>query len=76
MLKSWGVKIHEDGRLGVVYNGEETPIKVEGIPLYLPLSEILDGNTMDKTFFHPACENMLSKETEVFKIIFNTNHRK
>ena len=69
MLKSWGVKIHEDGRLGVVYNGEETPIKVEGIPLYLPLSEILDGNTMDKTFFHPACENMLSKETEVFKII-------
>lgn len=69
MLKSWNGIVKEDGKIVFSINGEEFPIKIDDMNLYLPLSELLDGKTFDKVFFHPACENITSKETEVFKII-------
>lgn len=69
MLKSWNCAVKEDGRIMFVINGEEFPIRIDEMDMYLPLSNILDGNVMNKVFFHPACENITSKETEVFKII-------
>ena len=69
MVKSWNCAVKEDGRIMFVINGEEYPIRIDEMDMYLPLSNILDGNVMNKVFFHPACENITSKETEVFKII-------
>jgi hypothetical protein len=69
MVKSWSCAVKEDGRIMFVINGEEFPIRIDEMDMYLPLSNILDGNVMNKVFFHPACENITSKETEVFKII-------
>lgn len=69
MLKSWSTVIKDDGRIMFVVNGEEYPIRIDEMDMYLPLSNLLDGNVMNKVFFHPACENITSKETEVFKII-------
>ena len=69
MVKSWSCAVKEDGRIMFVINGEEFPIRIDEMDMYLPLSNILDSNAMNKVFFHPACENITSKETEVFKII-------
>lgn len=71
MLLSWGGLIKEDGKIVFAIEGEEYPITIDEMNLYLPLSEILDGNCINKVFFHPACENITSKETEVFKVIRN-----
>lgn len=69
MLISWGGVIKDNGEISYRVSGEEYPITIDGMKMHLPLSEVLDGNVIDKVFFHPACENILSKETEVFKLI-------
>lgn len=69
MLMSWGVAVKPDYQLVLNMEGVEIPLKVDGMNLYLPVSEVIEGNTMEKVFFHPACENITSKETEIFKII-------
>lgn len=74
MLMSWGAVIKEDGTIVYQVQGpdgkmEEVPMRIDGMDLYLPLSEVLEGNCNDKVFFHPACENVISKETEMFKLI-------
>lgn len=69
MILSWGGLIKDDSRIVFSIDGQEYPIKIDNMPMYLPLSEVLDANCIDKVFFHPACENITSKETEVFKII-------
>jgi hypothetical protein len=69
MLMSWGSVIKDDARIVVSINGDEIPVRIDDMDLYLPQSEVLDGNCIDKVFFHPACENVTSKETEVFKVI-------
>ena len=69
MLMSWGGVIKGDGKIAFSVGGEEFPIRIDGMDMYLPLSEVLDTNCNEKVFFHPACENITSKETEVFKII-------
>lgn len=69
MLISWGAVIKDNGEVSYRVSNEEYPITIDGMKMHLPLSEVLDGNVIDKVFFHPACENILSKETEVFKLI-------
>lgn len=69
MLKSWNGLVKEDGKILITADGKEYPIRIDEMDLYLPTSNVLDGQVMDKVFFHPACENITSKETEVFKII-------
>lgn len=69
MLKSFGCHFTDD--YGIILNmgGIEVPVKVDDKQTYLPTSENLNGLTMGKVFFHPACESIMSKETEVFKVI-------
>lgn len=69
MLLSWGALIKDEGRIVFSVDDQEYPLRIDNMSLHLPLSEVLDGNTVEKVFFHPACENITSKETEVFKII-------
>ena len=69
MLLSWGAVIKDTGRIMFAMGDEEHPIRIDDMDMYLPLTEVLDNNCLDKVFFHPACENITSKETEVFKII-------
>lgn len=69
MLEAWGAKMEPDHSLVMVLDGEKYPIKVDGMNVYLPVDTVLDGNTMDKVFFHPACESIISRETEIFKVI-------
>lgn len=69
MICSWGGMIKDEGRIVFQIDGTEYPIKIDNMTMHLPLSEVLDGNCVEKVFFHPACENIVSKETEVFKII-------
>ncbi|EJI5696403.1 hypothetical protein NFI00_000106 [Salmonella enterica] len=69
MWKSWNGVIKDDGRMVLSMEGTDYPIRIDEMDMYLPLSEVLEGQTMGKVFFHPACENITSKETEVFKVI-------
>lgn len=69
MLRSWNGVIKEDSKILFNINGEEYPIRIDDKDMYLPVSNVLDSNVIDKVFFHPACENITSKETEVFKIV-------
>ena len=70
MLCSWGCVIKPDSRIVLKLGDKEIDVKIDDMFVYLPVSEVLDSkDTMDKVFFHPACENIVSKETEVFKII-------
>ena len=69
MLKSWGVTFTEDYALMLNMGGVEVPVKVDDKQTYLPTSENLNGVTIGKVFFHPACESIMSRETEIFKVI-------
>lgn len=69
MLKSWGCKFAEDHAIVLTMSGVDVPVKVDGKQTYLPTSENLNGVTIGKVFFHPACESIMSKETEVFKVV-------
>lgn len=69
MLKSWGVTFTEDYALMLNMGGVEVPVKVDDKQTYLPTSENLNSVTIGKVFFHPACESIMSRETEIFKVI-------
>lgn len=69
MLKSWGCSFTEDSAVMLNFGGTEVPVKVDDKQVYLPTSENLNGVTIGKVFFHPACESIMSKETEIFKVI-------
>lgn len=69
MLKSWGCSFTEDSAIMLNFAGTEVPVKVDEKQTYLPTSDVLNGITIGKVFFHPACESIMSKETEIFKVI-------
>lgn len=69
MLKSWGCTFTDDYAIMLKMNGTDIPVKVDDKQIYLPTSENLNGQTIGKVFFHPACESIMSKETEMFKVI-------
>lgn len=69
MLKSWGCKFTEDKAIMLDFAGTEVPVKVDEKLVYLATSENLASVTIGKVFFHPACESIMSKETEIFKVI-------
>lgn len=69
MLKSWNCVIQPDYRLSLLMGGVETPIRVDDKDVYLGTNEVLNGITIGKVIFHPACESIMSKETEIFKVI-------
>lgn len=69
MLKSWGCSFTNDYAILLNMSGVEVPVKVEDKQVYLATSENLNGVAIGKVFFHPACESIMSKETEIFKVI-------
>ena len=69
MLKSWGCSFDEQAAITLNLSGNLVPVKVDDKQVYLPTSENLSGITIGKVFFHPACESIMSKETEIFKVI-------
>lgn len=69
MLKSWGCVIDEGGGIMLNFAGVSVPVKVDDKQTFLPTSDNLNGITVGKVFFHPACESIMSKETEIFKVI-------
>lgn len=69
MWKSWNGVVEDNGKMMVKVGEEKLPITIDGQELYLGLSELIDSKSGNKVFFHPACENITSKETEVFKVI-------
>lgn len=69
MLKSWGCVINEEAAINLNFAGNIVPVKVDDKQLYLATSENLNGITVGKVFFHPACESIMSKETEIFKVV-------
>lgn len=69
MLKSWNTTLTSDAQLMLLMGGQEHPVRVDDKFVYLPTSDNLNGVTIGKVFFHPACESIMSKETEIFKVI-------
>lgn len=69
MLLSWNVVFDSEYALMLSMGGQEHPVKVDDKKVYLPTADNLEGITMGKVFFHPACESIMSKETEIFKVI-------
>lgn len=69
MLQAWGAIVKDDGQVKFLLDGEEHPIRIDEMQMYLPTSDVLETQCSNKVFFHPGCENITSKETEVFKII-------
>lgn len=67
--KSWNGKIDKDFRMSLNLAGTDYPLRIDGKDLYLPTSEALNKDSDKKVYFHPLCENILSKETEVFKLV-------
>lgn len=68
MLASWNTSFTADHQL-ILNMGGEHPLKVDDKDVYLATSDNLNGITIGKVFFHPACESIMSKETEIFKVI-------
>lgn len=68
-IQALGGRVRDDYSLVMVVDNEEYPILVDDKKTYLPVDAVLDSNTMDKVFFHPACESIISSETEIFKVI-------
>ncbi|WNV45869.1 hypothetical protein [Aeromonas phage AerS_266] len=69
MLLSWNVTFTPEYALMLSMGGSEHPVKVDDKNVYLPTAENLSAVTIGKVFFHPACESIMSKETEIFKVI-------
>lgn len=69
LTRAWNAPHHANGKLYLELDGQEIPIRLDDMDVYLPLNEALEGDTTDKVFFHPACESIISKETEIFRII-------
>lgn len=69
MLKSWGCLLDDVAAISLNFSGTIVPVTVDEQQTYLATSENLNGVTIGKVFFHPACESIMSKETEIFKVI-------
>lgn len=69
ILLALGNKIDTQSKVSCLMNGTEYPLRIDGKDMYLPTTEALASGSDQKVYFHPACENIISKETEVFKLL-------
>ncbi|UVD32269.1 hypothetical protein [Vibrio phage phiKT1028] len=69
ITKTWNGVHDEDGKLSIELDGSHYPIRLDNMDVYLPFVSALESDTAEKVFFHPACESIISKETEIFRII-------
>jgi len=68
ILQAWGCKIDQNGKVTCLMLGKEYPLRIDSKDLHLPISEALNSGSDQKVYFHPTCESIISKETEVFKL--------
>lgn len=68
ILEALGCKINPAGKVTLFMMGKEYPLRIDSRDLYLPISEALASGTNEKVYYHPTCESIVSKETEVFKL--------
>lgn len=69
ILEALNCKIKDDYSIVMMFSGNEYPVKVDGKQVYLPVNEALNVISSERAFFHPACEAIISKETEMDKVI-------
>ncbi|AGB07204.1 hypothetical protein [Vibrio phage VP4B] len=69
ITRTWNATHDEDGKLSLELDGNSYPIRLDDMDVYLPFNSALESDTTEKVFFHPACESIISKETEIFRII-------
>jgi hypothetical protein len=69
MLESWNGTFNSEFQLFLNMGGEQHPVKVDQKKVFLATADNMNGVTIGKAFFHPACESIMSKETEIFKVI-------
>lgn len=69
ILEALGCRIKEDHQIVMVNNNKEYEVKVDGKKTYLPTNDAMNTFDKERVFFHPACESITSKETEIDKII-------
>ncbi|QCW23220.1 hypothetical protein HWC35_gp114 [Vibrio phage USC-1] len=69
ITRTWNATHNDMGKLELELDGNKYPITLDGMSVYLPFNEALEQDTTDIVFFHPACESIISKETEIFRII-------
>ncbi|BAW98327.1 phage protein [Vibrio phage pTD1] len=69
ITRTWNAGHDEDGKLYLELDGNRYPIRLDDMDVYLPFTSALESDTTEKVFFHPACESIISKETEIFRII-------
>lgn len=69
ITRAWNTNHDDMGKLQLELDGNSYPITLDGMDVYLPFNEALETDTSDKVFFHPGCESIISKETEIFRII-------
>lgn len=69
ILESLGCSIKSDYSVVMVHNGNEYEVKVDSKQVYLPVNDALNVVDLKRAFFHPACESIASKETEMDKVL-------
>lgn len=69
ILESLGCTIKDDHSIVMCNKGDEYPVKVDGKQVYLPVTAALNEVSIGRAFFHPACESVTSKETEMDKVL-------
>lgn len=69
ILEALGCSIKSDYSIVMANNGNEYQIKVDRKQVYLPVSDALNVVDLNRAFFHPACESIASKETEMDKVL-------
>ena len=62
-------KIKDDYQVVMVHGVKEYEIKIDEKKMYLPTTDAMNSFDTDRVYFHPACESITSKETEVDKVL-------
>lgn len=69
ILEALGCKIKNDFSIVMVNSGKEYEVKVDNKKTYLATNEAMNTVDLERAFFHPACESITSKETEMDKVL-------
>lgn len=69
ILQAWGVDVKADSRIMLSLDGTDHPITLDEMDVYLPTDDALGRDSDTRVYFHPACESIISRESEIFKII-------
>lgn len=69
ILQALGTVIKDNDRIMLKIDSTEIPMTLDEMDVYLPTDNALSNQPDQKVFFHPACESIISRETEIFKIV-------